>query len=550
MDLFPELRLERTLALLSTTENEAATAVLLEGLAHAEPRWQPRVLEALLERRSESAGSEVLRRWQGMSQHQKDLVARRPGWISEALKTSLSSSSEDQFASACRTAQEVGDFAQIPLLVTGVLQGKFGALVELTCQTILHLVDRLRDEMGQARDYRTRRSPQLHRAQVLLSLERAVRSFDQHGRRELLEALVLIADRKNATLNHILCDPSDRAFVPLLDVLATSSRLGILELLLDCLDDSMTPLSVLHAMMRRRDVKFARLLCRKIGASPTPVVRNNLKRLENVPLTRQPSALLQMIDPSEQPGAVQLALYAGIPRHQALELITCVLQEGSIGGRRCAAAALASFDGPDASAVALRALGDDDAEVKAAIARQLRQRGIPDAVPQLVSLLHAPQTSVREAARECLADITFDRYLSRYDQWDEESRLVEGRLCLRVDSQSVGRLVEELQCSSRSRQRRALEIAAKLHLASQVEATLAELARDEDQYLRLEAIRLLATLETPLARDLLRVATHDKSSLVQEAARQGLAASPQSDTVTLRGLGESLFPRAVAMEGR
>jgi HEAT repeat protein len=115
--------------------------------------------------------------------------------------------------------------------------------------------------------------------------------------------------------------------------------------------------------------------------------------------------------------------------------------------------------------------------------------------------------------------------------------------------------VEELQSSSRSRQRRALEITRKLNVASQVEPTLAELARDEDQYLRLEAVRLLATLETTLARDLLRIASHDKSSLVQEAARQGLSdtlapANSSSDTATFpRGLMDGLQPRDLAVEG-
>ena len=539
MDLFPELRLERTLEVLSTTDNNAAAIVLLEALVHAEPRWQSRVLEALLQRRSEAAGNEVLRRWSQLGANQKLLVAGRSGWISDAVRAGLASTNEALFEGACLVAREVGDCGQIPYLVAAVFQGRSAALVERACQTVLPLVDRLREELNQSRDYRTRRSPQLQRAQVLGSLERAVRQFNQHGRRELVEALLLVADRRNATVSHVLRDPSDRAFAPLLDVLATSARSGIQELLLDYLDDPLTPLAALHAMMRRRDVTFVRLLCRKVGAAPTPVVRSNLKRLENIPLLRQPSALLQMLDPAEQAGAVQLAICSSVPRQLALELIRCVLQEGSTAGRRCAASALGAIGGPDASAVAMQALGDDDAEVKAAIARQLRPRDIPDALLLLVSLLHAPQALVREAARECLADITFDRYLERYDSWDEETRIEEGRLLLRVDPHCIGRLVLELQSPSRSRQRRALEITQLLGLAGQVEPALAELAVDEDQFVRLEAVRLLASLATPLARELLRVAAHDKSALVQEAARQAwpegaLAVSVSNDTVVFR----------------
>jgi HEAT repeat protein len=385
----------------------------------------------------------------------------------------------------------------------------------------------LREELNRTRDFRTRRGPHLQRSQVVSSLERAVRGFQRHGRREMIEALLLVADRRNAAINHVLGDPSDRAFAPLLELLVASPRPRIMELLLDCLDDPQTPLAALHAVMRRRDARFVRLLCRRIGASPAVTIRNNLKRVDQVPLMRQPSALLQMLDPDEQPGSVQLAQCSNLPRHQALEYVDRVLQKGSISGRRCAAVVLASMEGAQADAICQRTLADDDGEVKAAVARQLREREIPGAVQLLVELLLAPLPDVRQAARDALADITFERYLDGYDQSDDETRLAEGQLTLQVDSNFIGKLVMELQSSSRTHQRRGLEITLLLGLASQVEPTLAELAQYDDQYVRLEAIRLLAAMGTPLARGILRAAMHDKSALVQEAARQGL---PDFDT--------------------
>src|SRR5262245_26788552 len=151
MDLFPELRLERTLEVLSTTENKAAAIVLMEALAHAEPRWQPKVLEALLTRRSDAAGHEVLRRWRQLGGHQKQLVASRPGWIFDAIQAGLVSADEQLFASACLAAREVGDSAQIPNLVSVVMNGRPAAMIEPACQAALHLADRLHDELSQSR---------------------------------------------------------------------------------------------------------------------------------------------------------------------------------------------------------------------------------------------------------------------------------------------------------------------------------------------------------------------------------------------------------------
>ncbi len=537
MGVLSEVRLERTLEVLSSTDNDAAAEVLLQGLVHAEPRWQSRVLEALLVRRCEAAGNEVLSRWSQLGPHQKQLVARKRGWISDSLRHAFAQPGDEAFIGACLAAREIGDYAQIPNLISVVLESRSASITELAGQTVLRLADRMREELNRSRDYRTKRGPQLQRSQVMTSLERGVRNFQQHGCRELIEALLLIADRRNTTVAQILRDPTDRAFAPLLDLLVNSPRPAIMELLLDFLDDTQTPLSALHAAMRRRDARFVRLLCRKIGQTPAAVVRENLRRIDNIPLMRQPSLLLQMLDPSEQPGAVQLAVASGIPQHQQLEFIDRMLQEGSVIGRRCAARALASLPGADADAVVLRALVDDDGEVKAAIAQQLREREIPDAVRSLVSLLESPQPVVREAARQSLADITFDRFLGSYDQWDDETRLAEGELTLQADGNFVGKLVTELLSKSRSHQRRALEITQLLRLGHQVEPTLAELATDDDQYVRLEAVRLLASLGTPLARQILRTAVHDKSALVQEAARLGLPeGSSQGDAAAEAGL--------------
>jgi HEAT repeat protein len=273
---------------------------------------------------------------------------------------------------------------------------------------------------------------------------------------------------------------------------------------------------------------------------PSAIVRDNLKRVDNVPFLRQPSALLQMLDPSEQPGAVYLAACTSIPPPQRLEFIDRVLQEGSVPGRRCAARALESLPGEEASEVALRALSDDDGEVRAAVACQLRDREIPGAVMRLVPLLDSPQPVLREAARNSLADITFERFLRLYDQWDDETRVREGQLARRVDPQFVGNLITELLSPSRTHQRRALEITLLLGLGHEVEPTLAELAGDDDQYVRLEAVRLLASLRTPLAQEMLHVALHDKSALVQEAARQGLP----EDTLVGDGAVESALSQS------
>jgi hypothetical protein len=53
---------------------------------------------------------------------------------------------------------------------------------------------------------------------------------------------------------------------------------------------------------------------------------------------------------------------------------------------------------------------------------------------------------------------------------------------------------------------------------------IAALLRDDDQFLRIEAIRVLATCDSPTTRHTLRDALVDRHPLVQEAAESALAA--------------------------
>ena len=55
--------------------------------------------------------------------------------------------------------------------------------------------------------------------------------------------------------------------------------------------------------------------------------------------------------------------------------------------------------------------------------------------------------------------------------------------------------------------------------------------KDEDQYLRIEAIRALATIDNPVTRQALRDAMLDAQPLVQQAAEAAMRALTNSDTV-------------------
>jgi HEAT repeats len=517
--------LEDTLRVLAGTSNEAAVPVLLAALGNGDATIRDEVVPILLQRRSADAEDEILRRWPEMSEHWRQLVIRRDGWLSPAVRRAVLGNDSSLAVLGCTVAAELGCYELIPLLVSVVCEKKPG-ISDPAVAALLTLTERLADEVSAPRDYRNRKDPQLLRAHVLASLEKGVQTFNAHQRCELIEALLVLASRDNAVISRILQEPTERAFAPLMDLLLHSPRPCILRLLLSYLDDPYAPLPALQALGRRCDITWLRQLCRKIGDEPAGVIRRNLKRIESVPWFKAHRFLFESLQETEQSGAVLFITHSGIPRPDALECLAHLLQCGKPPGRRTASEALAEFQGAEADAIAQLALEDQDPQVRANLAMQLRARGTPDSLNRLVEMLDSPHGVEQKAARRALEEFTFASYVTAYDYLDEEAREKTGQLVKRIDEQSVGLLREEMFASSRTRRRRGLEMVLSMGLVSELQDAIAELAREDDQYIRLEAVRLLGTCPTAVSGQVLHEALTDNRALVQEAAERGLRDLP------------------------
>jgi HEAT repeat protein len=522
--------LTTTFQLLGETDNEAAAPLLVTALDASQRQIRDQALTALLNRRNSSAELNVLRRWNDMSMRWKTQVAERLGWLSGAIRKAVLNRDARLYECGCAAAVFTRDYDLIPVLVSAATDPA-NPQAQLATAAVLELAELLAEELATPRDYRIRRDPQLQRNHVLPSLEQAATGLDEHGRRELLEAFLLLANRENAVLKRQLQSPTDRNFLPLADLLANSSRQGIERLLLSYLDDPHAPLSAIQVVGRRSDVSFLRHLVRKIGAEPSPTVRLNVKRIESIPWFNGKLSLLDALCEAEQPGAVHLAVSSSVPRPQAYEVVAYVLRHGKVAGRRIAAKALAEFKTAKANELAVHMLEDDDAQVRAAIAAQLRERGVPGAINRLIQLLDSPHQAEREAAQASLEEFKFERFSANFDDMSAEARATAGPLVRRIDAQAVVRVQTELEAQARSRRKRGLEMAVALDAVALLQDAIIARVKDEDQYLRIEAIRVLATIDSQRARQVIRDALLDPLPLVQEAAEAALAQLTRGDTV-------------------
>src|SRR4029079_8170921 len=137
-------------------------------------------------------------------------------------------------------------------------------------------------------------------------------------------------------------------------------------------------------------------------------------------------------------------------------------------------------------------------------------------------MLESTHAVERDAARDSLSEFTLDRFLTHFDQMSPQARAVTGALVRGVDAAAIDRIRAELLDPARGRRKRALELAAALDAVDFLHTAIAALVKDEDQYLRIDAIRTLALHDCDRTRQVLRDAMLDTQPLVQQAAEAAL----------------------------
>lgn len=510
--------LKKTFEVLCRTENEAAVRALIPALDSRFATIRDQALEALLKRRSPAGHREILARLHTFHEAWRKVVAENRFRLIPALREAIVASHQQLCINACQAAIWLRQYDLAVAMITG-LEDPNHPHAAVLGNALLELSELLWEELSGPRA--DEGDVHFVRRRVVEALGNAVARFSKHRRREIVEAFLLLTYRDDAVLRQVLHDPYHAAFVALVDLLSKSPHEAMIGLLLSFLDDPRPPSAAISIISKRSDLKFLQRFLEKVGRNSAGPVARNLQRIETLVWVGYTATLDALTEP-EQEAAVRLAMESGIPRGQAYVLVEHVLRHGKPAGRRAAAAALDQFRGVDANLAALAALDDDDPEVQARILVQLRSRGIPGSLARLVEMIDSPHAVVRCAARQCLEEFTFPRYLASFDLLDDEVRVSTGELVKKVDSQTVPLLKAELESMVRSRKLRGLAVARALRLVREVEEAVVPLLQDEDHLIRAEAAATLGGSRSQQAREALAEALHDRSLAVREAAKKSL----------------------------
>lgn len=510
-----------TFQFLARTKNEAAVEVLVAAIDGTDPAVREAALRTILQRPSSSGHVEVFRRLRGFDANCREILNERSDRLTSAAVQAVRTSDCEECRTACEAIVEYRLYDAMPGLL-GILNGKDHSDLDRVAQTVLELADAFYGELSAPAGQPRRKDLGMLRERLNTSLEEGLRKYGQHGRKEVLEAFLLVTKPQNVAFRYLLQQPNDAAYAPVVEILSTSARGGVLRLLLGFLEDATMPQAIKKILMGRADVRFVENLVLSLGPKPSKAASEVLVQLNHFAWAAPHCGTLEQLSEPAQSCAVAVLAASGVKRTVVQNSLGHLLQAGRPAGRRAAVQALANFDGPEATAMVVRALNDDDPAVLAGALRQIRPRGVPGALSLLIRMADTPHEAVRQALRDAMPEFSLRHFLGNLDAISDELRPAVGHLVRKIDADAAAVLAEEMEGLSPVRRRKAVTAADAMGVAAELEEKIIRLLNDDDHMVRIAAARALEECGTQPTWEALRDALLDRSVVVQEVAERSL----------------------------
>jgi HEAT repeat protein len=519
---------------LAKTRNRAVLPLLARALQSDSAAKRAATIRCLVRRHDRESHRQLIGQFAKLRAADREVLfdAHRtmPHHMAASLKAAVLRGDAEFCDAACQIILRSGDFELFSALVQAV-ENRQHRFLSTVLAAVSQMAAALHRELSlqSKRLAKPRRDPTFVRRNVLATLEGSLTRYASHERQEIIDAYLLLAPCDHSPMLRILNERQHPCHSAIADSLANSPMHGILEKLIDILRNTDAPLAALEALARRNDREFVRSLLANIK-HPVPLrVVHNMKRLTAVAWLEEHCEVLVELDGRSQAVAVELATASSIGESSLFSLLALMMKSGLAEGRRASCTALARFRGAQADSLVRSALDDPDAGVQAAAVRQLRQRGLPDALRLLVSLLDSRSIEVRDAARSSLAEFNFVRYRAMFDLLDEKAVRTTGVLVHKVDHGVRDGLMQELRAPSMSSRLRGIEMAVAMDATQDVSDQLIELTRSDSVTIRQEAVAALGSCSGPRVQSALRLAAGDISQSVRDAATASLERLANAD---------------------
>ena len=505
-----------TLEWLTAVENKAALDVLRAAYESPQQSLRMAALRCLMQRPETEVALHITAGLHRVGEAGWRLLRVSRFRLNDAIPSSLSAGDDQTFLNACTAAVVLEEYETAKAIVPHLFQSR---RVETAAQALFGLALTLQDLLEKRRFDRLRRDLLSLQGQMVRALEDAAAGFARHRRPEIIEALLMCANRECRVVHNLLQNEGNTGAAETLSILQESQRPSIMRLLASFLDSSFPPKAACRVIGQRRDAAFLNVLLERVGRTPVEDWGAQLRRLDQLPWLEQPQHVLAGLSDAQAATAVRLTQYAEVD-DEALERVACFARHGGPATRLAAIAALKQIAGEEVDFELIESLGDDVPRVRAAAVQALYERDPQRHLTLLLGLMDDRSPEVEQAVRDCLQGLTMRQLLQNFGQLDCGSAASLSWLAFRMDPDARIALHAALTSPARNKRLRAAEI---VRCGGMVDAMLEEmlqLADDDEHMIRRLSIESLAGSSSPAAAARVRQALTDPSDIVREAARQ------------------------------
>lgn len=517
-----------TFSILESHDSVEAGETLLDAVTGS---WLPAAklaAAALVNRRSQLAILEMVRRNDRLHDEVCAFFARNPQRFVPALRQCLSGSDVGDRAAGLKFIQRTRNTTQIPAMI-GLLDHSDELTQNLAATSLVELSDllsrRLLTQDSELLPGLDADATRTLRTDILNRLNARLNDFAQLTHAEPLVEVILILGRiEDEAVVNVLDKRGDACKAVAARILGTSVRPGVMELVCQAMTRQYPSPMFFDVLQQREDPAFAEHLLNWLPSPRSRLLVNNLGRIKSLPWLLPEHPVLTGLPTALHPKLMALMQVVKGPPEALQEIRAWLVRSSDASGRKAAEEILQTLGTDQVQHILYEALDSEEGEIQAWATHQLRQQKMPDAFNQLLSRLDAVEEVVREAAREELSDFNLSRLLELFPQLPASTSRKCGEIVTRLDTQVISQLRTELAHPWRWKRVRATRAADSLGLAESVLNDIIKLSEDVDTLVRRTAVEVLAKYPNPSSAAALKRCVTDDSRIVREAAQQAMEA--------------------------
>jgi hypothetical protein len=516
----------QTFAVLPELPEADAARMLNQALAEPHEPLQGAAVEFILSDRQPARMMMLVAHFpELLPEARRRLQARRAPLIGLAVELIGRADSRLRPA-AFQVVAELGDLVHARLLLDGLSDA--GARIRHICQTGLKKwIEAFYTHLLQAKKNRERVSVelvQLYRPHACAVVERMLWHFESVPESLWVKTAIELGPASvPVLLERVLEKPGSPLYAAFVTYMQMSHSAEATDLLLQmCADRSPRARGAAEEICaRRRDPAFGHELAARLGALEPAAAAELAERMITAPWW-EPALLASDLTEPELAVLARALCATRIEAQEKQQRLRALLAHPSAGARAVGLAELERLEAPDLLALGRAALADPDSGVVLAAARMLARRGAPDLASLMAPHVKSPHLELSQLALRVIADESFKRYVSAFDQLDEATRQRAAQAISRIDGSLIDRLRAEIESLEPERRFKALRIVDYAGKEDELRPILMDLLYDSDVKVRSAAVKTIQLTASVEGMRLLIDALNDPDRRVRANALEAL----------------------------